>query len=58
MFDERDSVKTFRGRANHARLGMEETNSPALKEVLRKLAVSYDAKADEAELAERDSGPI
>ncbi|MEA2929120.1 MAG: hypothetical protein QOG38_1548 [Hyphomicrobiales bacterium] len=49
MFDEDDKVKTYRGRAEHARLGALETNSPDLKEILRKLALSYDARADEAE---------
>jgi hypothetical protein len=37
---------------------MEETKSPALKEILRKLALSYDARADEEELAERDTGAV
>jgi len=53
MFDEHDKVKTYRGRAEHARLGALETNSPDLKEILRKLAVSYDARADEAERDEQ-----
>ncbi|MEA2929490.1 MAG: hypothetical protein QOG38_1918, partial [Hyphomicrobiales bacterium] len=35
------------------RLGALETNSPDLKEILRKLALSYDARADEAEREER-----
>ena len=49
MFDEHDKVKTYRGRAEHARLGAIETNSQDLKEILQKLALSYDAQANEIE---------
>jgi hypothetical protein len=57
MFDEHDKAKTYRGRAEHARLGAEETKSPDLREILRKLALSYDAQADEAErLAQSHAG--
>ncbi len=52
MFDEQDKVKTYRGRANHARLGATETRSLDLKEILEKLALSYDAQADEIERIE------
>lgn len=54
MFDEHDKVKTYRGRAEHARLGASETNSPDLKEILRKLALSYDAQANEIERVEQE----
>ena len=54
MFDEHDKVKMYRGRAEHARLGALETNSADLKEILLKLALSYDVRADEAERHERE----
>ncbi len=58
-FDEQDDVKTFRGRADHARLGAEETNSAELKDILLKLARLYDARADAVELVQqqRPGGP-
>ncbi len=49
MFEEHDRAMTYRGRAEHARLGAEETKSPDLREILLKLALSYDAQADEVE---------
>ena len=55
MFDEEDDkVKTYRGRADHARIGATETNSPDLKEILLRLAASYDARANEAERKEQE----
>jgi hypothetical protein len=56
MFDEDDKVKTFRGRAEQARLGANEASSPDLKAILEKLALSYDMRADEAERAEQAQG--
>ncbi len=54
FFDEDDKVKTYRGRAKHARLSADDTPSPNLKEILQKLASLYDAKADAIERVENE----
>jgi hypothetical protein len=49
-----DDAETYRGRANHARLGAREASTPAHRAIFERLAQSYERLAQEAEDREGD----
>ena len=53
-----EDAKTFRERAQHARLGAKEARTAQHREIFESLAISYESMALAAEWAENAGQPV